>query len=79
MLADKCLNFNIMSKTYLHSEKAKSKHGIYGEDFEDYPFKVKKFYDRHCGSKDDKIDRLIKKNKEDKREFKQLKNILIDR
>ena len=68
-----------MSKTYLHSEKAKSKHGIYGEDFENYPFKVKKFYDRHCGSKDDKIDRLIKKNKEDKREFKKLKNILIDR
>jgi len=68
-----------MSKTRLHSEKAKSKHGVYGDDFQDYPFKVKKYYDRHCGSNDDKLEKIRKKYKEDKKEFNKLKNNLIDR
>ena len=44
-----------MSKTYLHKQKGKSKHGLYGESFENLPFKVKKYYDRHCGLKDDML------------------------
>ena len=66
-----------MSKTRLHLEKAKSKHGVYGDDFEDYPFKVKKYYDRHCGSKDSKIEKMERSKKFEEREFKRLKNELI--
>lgn len=60
-----------MSKTYLHKQKGKSKHGLYGESFENLPFKVKKYYDRHCGLKDDMLS---------KREVmeKELKNIDIN-
>jgi hypothetical protein len=68
-----------MSKTRLHSEKAKSKHGVYGDDFNDYPFKVKKYYDRHCGSNDNKVEKLQKKNKQDKKEFERLRNNLVDK
>jgi len=46
-----------MSKTYLHKEKGKSKRGAYGESFKDYPMKVRKYYDRHCGSVDDKLSK----------------------
>ena len=46
-----------MSKTYLHKEKGKSKHGVYGESFKDYPMKVRKYYDRHCGLKDDMLSK----------------------
>ena len=67
-----------MSKTKLHSEKGKSKHGIYGDDFSDYPFNVKKYYDRHCGSNDDKIEKIAKKRKEEEKEFKRLKRNLLD-
>ncbi len=59
-----------MSKTKLHSEKAKSKHGVYGED---YPFKVKKYYDRHCGSIESKVEKIEKQEKESKKEFDRLK------
>lgn len=68
-----------MSKTRLHSEKAKSKHGVYGDDFNDYPIEVKKYYDRHCGSMEDKLEKRRRKEKQDEREFKRLKNNLIDR
>lgn len=68
-----------MSKTKLHSEKGKSKHGIYGDDFEDYPFKVKKYWDRHCGSNDSHVEKMERKEKREKKEFKRLKNELIDR
>ena len=62
-----------MSKTYLHKEKGKSKHGVYGEEFQDYPFKVKKYYDRHCGSNDDKV---MKMEKQEKKEHKHRKREL---
>lgn len=68
-----------MSKTKLHSEKAKSKHGVYGDDFEDYPFEVKKYYDRHCGSKDSKVEKMERRERREEREFKRLKNELIDK
>lgn len=68
-----------MSKTKLHSEKAKSKRGVYGDDFNDYPLKVKKYYDRHCGSKEDKVEKLQKQEKEDKKKFNRIKNELIDK
>lgn len=55
-----------MSKTYLHKEKGKSKSGVYGENFSDYPFKVKKYYDRHCGSNDDKLSKMEMLKKENK-------------
>lgn len=56
-----------MSKTYLHKEKGKSKHGIYGDNFEQYPFKVRKYYDRHCGSIDGKLSKIEKIKKENKK------------
>lgn len=56
-----------MSKTYLHKEKGKSKHGIYGDNFEQYPFKVRKYYDRHCGSIDSKLSKIEKIKKENKK------------
>ena len=62
-----------MSKTYLHKEKGKSKHGVYGEEFQDYPLKVKKYYDRHCGSNDDKV---MKMEKQEKKEHKHRKREL---
>ena len=55
-----------MSKTYLHKQKGKSKHGIYGDEFEDYPFKVRKYYDRHCGSNEDKLAKMEKIRKTEK-------------
>lgn len=62
-----------MSKTKLHSEKAKSKRGVYGDDFNDYPLKVKKYYDRHCGSNEDKVEKMERK---EKKEHKHRKKIL---
>lgn len=66
-----------MSKTNLHKEKARCKHGEYGDDFKDYPVKVKQYYDRHCGSKDDRVEKKRKQEKEDKKEFDRLKNQII--
>lgn len=63
-----------MSKTYLHKEKGKSKNGVYGENFSDYPFKVKKYYDRHCGSNDDKIAKMETLKKEKKYSKKRMIN-----
>ena len=68
-----------MSKTKLHSEMGKSKRGVYGDNFNDYPLKVKKYYDRHCGNMEDKLEKRRRKEKQDEREFKRLKNNLIDR
>lgn len=65
-----------MSKTKLHKEKAKCKHGKYGDEFEDYPFKVKKYYDRRCGSLDGHIEKCEKREKEDKKNFEHLKQEL---
>lgn len=45
-----------MSDTRLHKERGRAKHGMYGDDFNDFPFKVKKHADRHCGAKDDMVD-----------------------
>ena len=50
----------------------KSKRGVYGDNFNDYPLKVKKYYDRHCGSKEDKVEKLEKQEKEDKKNFKRV-------
>lgn len=66
-----------MSKTKLHKEKAKCKHGEYGEEFENYPFEVKKYYDRHCGSREEHVEKQRKKEKEDKRSFEYLKNEIM--
>lgn len=53
-----------MSRSNLHKEKGKSKRGLYGESFENFPFKVKKYYDRHCGSKDDMLSKMEVMEKE---------------
>lgn len=66
-----------MSKTILHKEKARCKHGEYGEEFKDYPLKVKKFYDRHCGSREDHVEKMQKKDKEEKKEFDQIKHEIL--
>ena len=66
-----------MSKTKLHKEKARCKHGEYGDDFEDYPMEVKHYYDRRCGSREDHIEKQQKKEKEDKKAFGRLKNEII--
>lgn len=61
-----------MSRTYLHKEKGKSKHGVYGDNFRDYPENVQKYYDRHCGSNDDKLAKMEKLKKEEKRRRRDL-------
>lgn len=66
-----------MSKTNLHKEKAKCKHGEYGDEFNDFPFKVKKYYDRHCGSREDHLEKVHKKDKEDKKKFDQIKHEIL--
>lgn len=58
-----------MSNSYLHKDKGKSKRGIYGESFNDYPLKVKKYYDRHCGSIDDRVDKLKIIEKRNKKNY----------
>lgn len=67
-----------MSKSNLHKEKARSKRGEYGDDFNDYPLNVKKYYDRHSGSHDARIERQQKKEKDDKKNFDKLKHELVD-
>ena len=62
-----------MSDTKLYKEKGKSKRGKYGEDFDDYPFKVKKHIERHCGSKDDMIDFAYMKRGVAKNELRHIK------
>ena len=56
-----------MSDSYLNKEKGKSKRGLYGEKFNDYPLKVKKYYDRKCGSIDGKLNKMEILEKEDKK------------
>jgi len=58
-----------MSNSYLHKDKGKSKRGVYGEEFKDYPQKVQQYYDRHCGSTFDKVSKMeaIKHNEKNKR------------
>ena len=58
-----------MSDTKLHKLKGKTRRNIIKET----PLKVKKFFDRKCGSIDDKINKLEIKNKEIKKENKKLK------
>lgn len=57
-----------MSDSYLHKDKGKSKRGVYGEEFKDFPQKVRQYYDRKCGIIDDKIDKMkaIKKDEKNK-------------
>lgn len=66
-----------MSKTKLHKEKAKCKHGEYGDNFSDYPMEVKQYYDRHCGSREGHIEKIQKIEKEEKKAFGRLKNEII--
>lgn len=65
-----------MSRSKLHSEKCKSKRGIYGEDFNNYPFKVRKYYDRHCGTNEDRIEKIEREDRENLKEFKKDIDIL---
>ena len=62
-----------MSDSRLHKEKGKSKRGEYGEDFNDYPENVKKYYDRRCGTKDGSKYKKSKLDKERKREDEMIK------
>jgi len=57
-----------MSDSRLHKEKGKSKRGEYGEDFNDYPEKVQKYYDRRCGTIDGRKWKNRKLEKERKHE-----------
>ena len=51
-----------MSNTILHKLKGKTRRNV----IKDTPFIVKKYFDRKCGSIDDKINKLEIKNKENK-------------
>jgi hypothetical protein len=56
-----------MSDSKLHKEKGRSKRGVYGESFKNFPLKVQKYYDRRCGSIDDKLSKLEALEKEAKK------------
>lgn len=56
-----------MSDTKLHKLKGKNRRGIFGEK---EPFIVKKFFDRKCGSIDEKISKKEVLEKEIKKENK---------
>ena len=55
-----------MGKTYLHKEKGRAKRGLYGDNFDKYPMKVQKYYDRHCGTIDDKLSKMEIEEMEEK-------------
>ena len=58
-----------MSDSYLHKDKGKSKRGIYGKSFKDYPLKVKQYYDRKCGAIDGKLSKMEILEKENKKNY----------
>lgn len=62
-----------MSDTKLYKEIGKAKRGEYGEEFNAYPEKVKKFYDRRCGTKDAKVWKKHKLEEEVKHEDAMIK------
>ena len=52
-----------MSDTKLHKLKGKNQRNIFGDN---EPFLVKKFFDRKCGSIDDKLNKMEIREKEEK-------------
>ncbi len=60
-----------MSDTKLHKLKGKTRRNIYGDNV---PDEVTRFFDRKCGSKDGKVEKLRKKEKEIKKQDIYIKN-----
>lgn len=54
-----------MSDTKLHKLKGKTRRGIFGDNI---PGEVTRFFDRKCGTIDDRVEKLKKKEKEFKKQ-----------